>query len=142
MRAARAPWGCPGGPSSPSRRRPSTACGSCSRTARRACACRSSSSPGPFPRGCHRSIPLLELLGGQETRADQARVGTALSELNAYPIHERWKRAPRRLLACAVEEEVRALREAAADHDVLRLERVDRAGEPDAQVGAESLEQL
>src|SRR4051812_46163993 len=144
MRAAPGPWARPGGPSSPSRRRPSTACGSCLSPARRALACRSSSSPDPFPRGCLRSIPLLgaKLLSGQQARADQSCLCSSLGQLDLNLFYERGEGAGLRLLARAWKEEVGALAEAAADHDALWLERVDRAGETDAEVGAKALEQL
>src|SRR4051812_45593348 len=144
MRAAPGPWARPGGPSSPSRRRPSTACGSCLSPARRALACRSSSSPDPFPRGCLRSIPLLgaKFLGGEQARADQSCLWSSLGQLDLNLICEGGQRARVRLLARAVEEEVRALAQAAPDHDVLGLEGVDRTAEADAQVRAEPFEQL
>src|SRR3954463_13251948 len=144
MRAAPGPWARPGGPSSPSRRRPSTACGSCLSPARRALACRSSSSPDPFPRGCLRSIPLLgaKLLSGEQARADQPCLCSSLGQLDLNLFYERGEGARLRLLARAWEEEVGALAEAATDHDVLGLERVDGAGEPDAEIRAEALEQL
>src|SRR4051794_9267054 len=144
MRAAPGPWARPGGPSSPSRRRPSTACGSCLSPARRALACRSSSSPDPFPRGCLRSIPLLgaNLLSGEQARADQPCLCSSLGQLDLNLICERGEGARVRLLARAWEEEVGALAEAAAYHDVLGLEGVDRPGEADPEIGAEPFQEL
>src|SRR3954454_1668283 len=144
MRAAPGPSARPGGPSSPSRRRPSTACGSCLSPARRALACRSSASPGPFPRGCLRRIPLLgaNFLSGRQARADQSCLCSSLGQHDLNLIYERGQGAGARLLARAWEEEVGALAETAADHHVLGLKGVDGAAEADAQVRAEPFQQL
>src|SRR4051812_42956872 len=86
------------------------------------------------------SIP-FHLMRREQARADHAGVGSAPGQRNRHPLPEGGERARCRLLAGAVEEEVRGAGEAAADEHLLGLEDIDVAGYADAEPGAEPVEQ-
>src|SRR5215218_7972489 len=82
-----------------------------------------------------------ELMDGEHRRPDHARVRAPARELDGGPLPERRKRPARRLGAGRVEEQLGGAREAPAEHQPLRLERVDDGRDADAEPAPIALEE-
>src|SRR5882762_1555643 len=114
-------------------------------SAERSSSSRRSVTSSRFPIGVAQTASGTVLPGcveGDEAGADEARGGPELCAHDRHSVARPRERFTAQDLARGVEHEVAGSREAAADHDQLRIEDVHEAADTGAEVAADAVENL